>query len=77
LLAGLALAYGALTRETVMVAVGAIAIAAIIGLIRARRSPGRDDLARVQYDLWVFELAALVFVAIAAMRASRAPPTRN
>lgn len=130
LLAGLALAYGALTRETVMVAVGAIAIVRIIGLIRARRPPGRDDLAWVlpgvvfaawqlviygvtgsialatdsgrnaglpfaaplrvlahnvrhmtadlsgQYDLWVLELTALVFVAIAAivtMRASRAP----
>jgi hypothetical protein len=130
LLAGLALAYGALTRETVMVAVGAIAIVRIIGLIRARRAPGRDEQAWVlpgvvfaawqlviyavtgslalatdsgrnaglpfaaplralahnarhmtadvsaQYDLWVFELAALVFVATAAivtMRASRAP----
>ena len=124
----------ALTRETVMVAVAAIAIAAIIGLIRARRSPGRDDLTWVrpgvvfaawqlviyavtgslalatdggrnaglpfaaplralahnarhmtgdvsgQYDLWVFELAALVFAATAAivtMRASRAPLTRS
>jgi hypothetical protein len=130
LLAGLALAYGALTRETVMVAVGAIAIVRIIWLIRAGRSPGRDDLAWVlpgvvfaawqliiyavtgslalatdggrnagppfaaplraladntrhltadlsgQYDLWVFEFAALVFVVIAAIvatRASRAP----
>jgi hypothetical protein len=43
LLVGLALAYGALTRETVMVAVGAIAIVRIIGLIRARRAPGRDE----------------------------------
>jgi hypothetical protein len=130
LLAALALAFGALTRETVMVAVGAIAIVRVIGLIRARRLPGRDDLAWVlpgvvfaawqvviyavtgsialatdsgrnaglpfaaplrtlahnlrhltanvsgPDDLWVFELAALVFVVIAAiatMRASRAP----
>ena len=45
LLAGLALAYGALTRETVMAAVGAIAIVRITGLIRARRAPGRDEQA--------------------------------
>ena len=130
LLAALALACGALTRETVMVAVGAIAIVRITGLIRGRRAPGRDELAWAlpaavfavwqlvvyavtgslalatdggrnaglpfsaplravahnlrhlttdvsgPYDLWVFEFAALVFVAIAAiatMRASRAP----
>jgi hypothetical protein len=126
LLAGLALAYGALTRETVMVAVGAIAIVRIIGLIRARRAPGRDEQAWVlpgvvfaawqlviyavtgslalatdsgrnaglpfaaplralahnarhmtadvsgQYDLWVFELAALVFVVTAAIVTMRA-----
>jgi hypothetical protein len=43
-LAGLLLAYGALTRETVIVAVGAFAIVRIIGLVRTRRAPGRDDL---------------------------------
>jgi hypothetical protein len=47
LLAGLVLAYGALTRESVMVAVAAVAIVQAIGVIRHRRSvrPGRDDLA--------------------------------
>ena len=46
-LAGLLLAYGALTRESVMVAVAALAIVQVIGDIRGRRSarPGRDDLA--------------------------------
>ena len=46
LAAGL-LAYGALTRETVMVAVAAIAIMRIIGILRRRARPGRDDLAWV------------------------------
>jgi len=47
LLAGLLLAYGALTRESVMVAVAAVAIVEVIGAIRRRRPvrPGRDDLA--------------------------------
>jgi hypothetical protein len=47
LLAGLLLAYGALTRETVMVVVGALAIVRVIGVIRRPRSvrPRRDDLA--------------------------------
>jgi len=46
-LAGLLLAYGALTRESVMVAVAAVAIVQVIGAIRGRRParPGRDDLA--------------------------------
>jgi hypothetical protein len=46
-LAGLLLAYGALTRESVMVAVAAVAIVDFVGVIRRRRSvrPGRDDLA--------------------------------
>ncbi len=54
-LAALFLAYGALTRETVMVAVGAIAICRVIGIVRGRVRPGRDDLA------WV--IPAAVFVA--------------
>jgi hypothetical protein len=51
LLAGLLLAYGALTRETVMVAVAAIFIVRVIGAIRLRSQPqgslrpGREDLA--------------------------------
>jgi hypothetical protein len=39
------LAYGALSRETVMVAVAAIAIVRIVGIARGRQRPGRDDLA--------------------------------
>jgi len=56
LLAGLVLAYGALTRESVMIAVAAVAIVQAIGVIRGRRSarPGRDDLA------WAFPAAAFV-----------------
>ena len=43
-LAALLLAYGALTRETVMVAVAAIAITRVIGVLRRSQRPGRDDL---------------------------------
>jgi hypothetical protein len=55
-LAGLLLAYGALTRESVMVAVAAVAIVDFIGVIRRRRfvRPGRDDL------VWAFPTAAFV-----------------
>jgi hypothetical protein len=44
-LAAVLLAYGALTRETVMVAVAAIAILRVIGILRGRARPGREDLA--------------------------------
>jgi hypothetical protein len=43
-LAALLLAYGALTRETVMVAVAAIAIMRVIAVLRRGQRPGRDDL---------------------------------
>lgn len=49
-LAAALLAYGALTRETVMVAVAAIAILRVIGMLRGRAEgtrPGREDLAWV------------------------------
>ena len=49
-LAGVLLACGALTRETVMVAVAAIAIIRVTGILRGRVTgsrPGRDDLAWV------------------------------
>ena len=46
-LAAALLAYGALTRETVMVAVAAIAIMRVIGILRRRTRPGREDLAWV------------------------------
>src|SRR5271169_5873758 len=56
LLGGLLVAYGALTRESVMVAVAAVAIVDFIGVIRRRRPvrPGRDDLA------WALPAAAFV-----------------
>jgi hypothetical protein len=44
-LAAVLLAYGALTRETVMVAVAAIAIVRVLGMLRRQARPGRDDLA--------------------------------
>ncbi len=43
-LAAALLAYGALTRETVMVAVAAIAIMRVTGILRGRARPGREDL---------------------------------
>ncbi len=48
-LAAVLLAFGALTRETVMVAVAAIAIVRVVGIVRGRpgpsqHRPGRDDL---------------------------------
>ena len=50
MLAAVLLAFGALTRETVMVAVAAIAILRVIGMLRGRVTgsrPGREDLAWV------------------------------
>src|SRR5215831_19434157 len=44
-LAAALLAYGALTRETVMVAVAAIAILRVIGMLRGQARPSREDLA--------------------------------
>jgi hypothetical protein len=44
-LAAALLAFGALTRETVMVAVAAIAIMRVIAILRNQQRPGRDDLA--------------------------------
>ena len=44
-LAAALLAYGALTRETVMVAVAAIAILRVASILRGRTGAGRDDLA--------------------------------
>ncbi|HLI41303.1 MAG TPA: hypothetical protein VKV35_06630 [Streptosporangiaceae bacterium] len=43
-LAAALLAYGALTRETVMVAVAAIAVVRVAGIARRRHGPGRADL---------------------------------
>jgi len=46
-LAAALLAYGALTRETVMVAVAAVAIMRVVGILRGQARAGRDDLAWV------------------------------
>ncbi|MFY9933475.1 MAG: hypothetical protein WAK82_36255 [Streptosporangiaceae bacterium] len=54
-LAGSLLAFAALTRETAMVAVAALAAVRLAGLIRGRHRPGREDVA------WV--LPAAVFAA--------------
>ena len=43
-LAASLLAFGALTRETVMVLVAAIAIVRVVGFLRRRYRPGRDDI---------------------------------
>jgi hypothetical protein len=53
-LAAVFLAYGALTRETVMVAVAAIAAVRVVGILRRRHGPGRDDLP------WVVPTVAFV-----------------
>ena len=53
-LAALLLAFGALTRETVMVLVAAIAIVRVAGFLRRRYGPGRDDI------VWVLPAAAFV-----------------
>lgn len=54
-LTGVLLAFGALTRETTMAAVAALALVRVVGMVRDRRWPGRDDVA------WV--LPSVVFVA--------------
>ena len=54
-LAAMVLAFGALTRETVMVAVAALAVMRVLGILRGRGEgarPGRQDLA------WVIPAAA-------------------
>jgi hypothetical protein len=54
LLAGLLLAYGALTRETVMVFVAAIAITRLVDVIRQRSRPDREEL------VWLLPVAVFV-----------------
>jgi hypothetical protein len=44
-LAATLLAFGALTRETVLVAVAALAVMRMLGILRGRARPGREDLA--------------------------------
>ena len=54
LVAAVLLAYGALTRETVLVAVGAIALARVIGILRRKLRPGLTDLS------WLAPVAAFI-----------------
>jgi hypothetical protein len=53
-LAALLLAFGVLTRETVMVLIAAIAIVRLTGFLRRRYRPERDDI------VWVLPAAAFV-----------------
>src|SRR2546429_8601441 len=43
-LAAVMLAFGALTRETVMVAVAAVAIVRVLAIVMRRQRPGREGL---------------------------------
>jgi len=61
--AALMLACGALTRETVMVAVAAIGVVRVITLLRTRQRPGRDDLPWVLPSV-VFAAWQLVILAV-------------
>jgi hypothetical protein len=67
-LAALLLAYGALTRETVMVAVAAIALMRVIGIARGTQRPGRDDLA------WAVPAAAFAAWEVAVKAATGSIP---
>lgn len=66
-LAGLLLAYGALTRETVMVAVGAVAIVRIVSMARSRRAPGREDLAWVVPSVVFAAWQAVIYAVTGSM----------
>jgi hypothetical protein len=67
-LAAALLAYGALTRETVMVGVVAIAIMRVIGILRRRTRPGREDLA------WAVPTAAFAVWQIVVKAATGSVP---
>jgi hypothetical protein len=69
-LAAVVLAYGALTRETVMVAVAAIAIVRVIGILRRTQRPGRDDLA------WVVPSVVFVVWEVVVKAATGSIPLR-
>ena len=76
-LAAVLLAYGALTRETVMVAVAAIAIMRVIAMLRRRAQPGREDLTwlvpAVAFAAWqVVVKAATGSVSTPSSKAARA-----
>jgi hypothetical protein len=63
-LAAALLAFGALTRETVMVAVAAIAIARVLAIVMRRQRPGREDLSwllpSVVFAVWQVVMKAAI-----------------
>jgi hypothetical protein len=74
--AGLTLACGALTRETVMVAVAAIGVVRVITLLRTRQRPGRDDLPWVLPSV-VFAAWQLVILAVTGSLAVATDGSKN
>jgi hypothetical protein len=74
--AALLLAYGTLTRETVMVAVAAIGIVRVVTLLRTRQWPGRDDLPWVLPSV-VFAAWQLVIFAVTGSVAVLADGGKN
>ena len=69
-------ACGALTRETVMVAVAAIAVVRVVTLVRTRQRPGRDDLPWVLPSA-VFAAWQLVILAVTGSVAVATDGGRN
>ena len=74
--AALLLACGTLTRETVMVAVGAIGLVRVVTLVRTRTLPGRDDLPWVLPSV-VFAAWQLVILAVTGSVAVATDGSRN
>lgn len=74
--AALLLACGALTRETVMVAVAAIGVVRVVTLVRDRQPPGRDDLPWVLPSV-VFAAWQLVILAVTGSLAVATDGSRN
>jgi hypothetical protein len=74
--AALLLACGTLTRETVMVAVGAIGIVRVVTMVRTRTLPGRDDLPWVLPSV-VFAAWQLVILAVTGSIAVATDGSRN
>jgi len=76
LAAAVLLACGALTRETVMVAVAAIAVVRVVTMVRTRKWPGRDDLSWVLPSA-VFAAWQLVILAVTGSVALATDGSRN
>jgi hypothetical protein len=71
LLAGLLLAFAALTRETAMVLVGAVALTRLISVARGRARPGRADL------MWILPSVAFVGWQLAVLDVTGVLPIRQ